>query len=48
MSKTKNSKGKMSHGANNSRKLPLSPERLELIQRYFHLKLMRKNKTATR
>ena len=48
MSKTKNAKGKMSHGGGNSRGLPLSPEMQELIQRYFHLKLLRKNKTAPR
>ena len=34
MAKTKNSKGKMSHGAANSRRFPLSSEMLELIQKH--------------
>ena len=48
MSKTKNAKGKMSHGGGNSRGLPLSPEMLELIQRYRDHERVRKNKAAIR
>jgi hypothetical protein len=45
MSKTKNAKGKMSQGGGNSRGLPLSPEMLELIQRY---RSKRKERPRTR
>ena len=46
MSKTRNAKGKMSHGANNSRRFPLSPEMREVIQRYRDHERVRKNRAA--